>query len=152
MDPYEEKLKHYLKDNHSTAEHLTFPTSCHSVAEAAHAAKTSPEDFIKSIVFVCDGKVVIAIVRGVHRADGKKAGTYVGGEVQIAKPEVLALTGYPIGGVPPVGYEARVLIDPEVMKREAVFGGGGSDKALLKIATEEVKRLTNAEIVDVKKD
>lgn len=150
---HEEKLKHYLEDCHSTAEHLSFPTSCHSVAEAAIAAKTSPEDFIKSIVFASEGKAVIAIVRGVHKADGKKVGAYVGGEVQIAKPdEVLELTGYPIGGVPPVGCEARVLIDPDVMKIEAVYGGGGSDKALLKIATKEIQRLTNGEVVDVKKD
>ncbi|MEK6964095.1 MAG: YbaK/EbsC family protein [Nanoarchaeota archaeon] len=149
---YEEKLKTFLNDWKSTAEHLHFELPCHSVAEAAVAAKASPEDFIKSIVFVGSGKAVIVIVRGVHKADGKKVGAYVGSEVTMAKPEeVLSMTGYPIGGVPPVGYEARFLIDLEVMKCEVVIGGGGSDKALLKITTEEIKRLTNGEVVDVKR-
>ena len=152
MSSYEEKLKKYLEERNSTAEHLVFPQSCHSVAEAAIAAKAAPEDFIKSIVFMAGQKGIIAIVRGVHKADPKKVSQYVGEEVRIATPsEVLEVTGYPVGGVPPIGYSAKVLIDPEVMKQEAVIGGGGSDRALLKIMTKEIQKLSNGEIVDVKK-
>src|SRR3989344_1851944 len=146
---YEEKLKAFLSDWKSTAEHLHFELPCHSVAEAAVAAKASPEDFIKSIVLICQNKPVVAIVRGIHKADLKKVSTYLGVDARIARPEeVLSMTNYPIGGVPPAGYEAKFLIDPEVMKHEAVIGGGGSDHALLKITTEEIKRLTNGEVVD----
>ena len=153
MNAHEEKLKKFLEENKSTAEQLTFPTSCHSVAEAAVAAKASPDDFIKSIVFIAEGEAVIAIVRGIHKADPQKVSEYVGKEARIAKPEeVLEKTGYPVGGVPPVSTDVKTLIDPEVMKQEAVIGGGGSDKALLKITTEEIQRLTEGEIVNVKKD
>ena len=31
MNPYEEKIKKYIKDNNIKAEHLSFETSCHSV-------------------------------------------------------------------------------------------------------------------------
>ncbi len=150
---YEEKLRKYLEEHKSTAEQLTFPTSCHSVAEAAVAAKTSPEDFIKSIVFIAESEAVIAIVRGVHKADPQKVSEYLGKEARIARPEeVLEKTSYPIGGVPPVGTGVKTLIDTEVMKQKAVIGGGGSDKALLKITTEEILRLTGGEIVSVRKD
>ena len=153
MNHSEEKLEKFLQEHKSTAEQLTFPTSCHSVAEAAVAAKASPEDFIKSIVFIAESEAVIAIVRGVHKADPQKVREYLGKEARIARPEeVLEKTGYPIGGVPPVGTGVKTLIDPEVMKQEAVIGGGGSDKALLKITTEEIQRLAEGEIVKISRD
>lgn len=150
---YEEKLRKYLEEHKSTAEQLVFQQSCHSVAEAAVAARASPEDFIKSIVFIAESEAVIAIVRGVHKADPQKVSAYVGKEARIAKAEeVLEKTGYPAGGVPPVGHGVKTLIDTEVMKQEAVIGGGGSEQALLKITTEEIQRLTEGEIVSVRKD
>ncbi len=45
MNPYEEKIKKYIKDNNIKTEHLSFKTSCHSVEEAARTVNASAEDF-----------------------------------------------------------------------------------------------------------
>jgi len=45
MNPYEEKIKQYIKDNHLPAEHLSFLTSCHSVEDAARSVHTSALEF-----------------------------------------------------------------------------------------------------------
>jgi len=52
MNPYEEKIKKYIKDNNIKAEHLSFETSCHSVEEAVQAVHSSAEDFVKNICLI----------------------------------------------------------------------------------------------------
>ncbi|WP_320008635.1 hypothetical protein [Maridesulfovibrio sp.] len=47
-----EKLKRYLADNITRAEHVIFKQSCHCVAEAAEAARASPEEFVKNLCMV----------------------------------------------------------------------------------------------------
>ena len=55
---------------------------------------------------------------------------------------VLRLIGYPAGGVPPFGHAARVpvLLDAAVQRWEVVYGGGGDDPTLLRIAAAELAR------------
>jgi len=43
----------------------------------------------------------------------------------------LAVTGYPIGGVPPV-LNIPVFIDEELLNEDYVYGGGGDDHSLLR--------------------
>mgnify|MGYP001460475565 FL=1 len=69
MDTYEEKLKRFIESNGITAEHLSFTQSCHSVAEAAAAVGTGPENLVKNICFTdAQGAVIVAIVKGEDRA------------------------------------------------------------------------------------
>ncbi|HOP09023.1 MAG TPA: YbaK/EbsC family protein, partial [Candidatus Methanofastidiosa archaeon] len=73
-------------------------------------------------------------------------------EVRLAtQNEVMAMTGFPAGGVPPFGYDAVFLIDENVMERRAVWAGGGSDRALIKIRPQEIKRITDANVVRIRK-
>jgi hypothetical protein len=54
MSHYEEKIKQYIQDNHLPAEHLSFPTSCHSVEDAAKSVHTSAENLVKNICLIDD--------------------------------------------------------------------------------------------------
>lgn len=66
---HEARLRTWLDAHGVRAEHLLFDVSCHSVQEAAHAAKAAPEDFVKSICMMLpDGRVVVAVVKGEDRA------------------------------------------------------------------------------------
>jgi prolyl-tRNA editing enzyme YbaK/EbsC (Cys-tRNA(Pro) deacylase) len=64
---------------------------------------------------------------------------------------VRAITGYPVGGVPPLGHPRRLrtLIDRRVLDQPEVFAGGGAVDALLRITPAEIVRVTGAEKVDV---
>jgi len=42
MWEYEDKLKRFIEDHGIRAEHLSFETSCHSVADAAETVGESP--------------------------------------------------------------------------------------------------------------
>ena len=68
-----------------------------TVREAARAVGVGEDKIIKTIVVNCGDEFRAYILRGNKRLDVKSLGC------RLATPEeVLTVTGYPIGGVPPV--------------------------------------------------
>jgi Cys-tRNA(Pro)/Cys-tRNA(Cys) deacylase len=148
----EHKLKQFIESNGIDAEQLIFESSVHTVEEAASALGRSASDLIKSMVLIRQGRVFVAIVSGIDRVSPRKIGAIVGFPApRAATPrEVLEYTGYPVGGVPPFGYDATVFIDPRVLDKKEVFGGGGSPRALLKMRPTDLLRVTKGTVVDVR--
>ena len=149
---YDEMLQKYLIENKAEARMLYFKHPVRSIEEAESAAKVNRNELIKTVIFLDEEIGCIAcIVLGTQKVDIKKVKNLL--KIKNLKfanaAEVLNLTGYPIGGVPPVGYPGRFFIDPKVMQKKYVISGGGSDKTLLKIVPHEIVRLTNADIVDI---
>jgi prolyl-tRNA editing enzyme YbaK/EbsC (Cys-tRNA(Pro) deacylase) len=151
---YHERLRAFIDEHRVQCEHLIFEQSTHSVAEAAQAAGVTPEDFIKSVCMVAkDGRIVVAIVKGEDRADRSAVQHALGlSKLSIASPEVmLAKTGYPAGGTPPFGFDATFLMDERVFEKMIVFGGGGSDRALVRMAPAEMQRVNGARVAMIRK-
>ncbi len=153
MSGYEDKLRGYIAENGIQAEVISFSQSTHSVAEAAAAVGAEPGDFVKSICMVTmGGKLVVAIVKGEHRASTSRVRKALGvPRPRVANPdEILELTGYPVGGTPAFGYEATFLMDPKVLEKEKVYSGGGSGNALAYMSTEEMRRVNGAKVARVR--
>ena len=149
MSGYEDNLRGYVVENGIQAEVISFEQSTHSVAEAAAAVEAEPEDFVKSICMVTTGgKLVVAIVKGEHRASTSRVAKALGiPRPRVANPdEILELTGYPVGGTPAFGYDAIFLMDPKVLEKEKVYSGGGSGNALTYMSTEEMHRVNGAKV------
>ncbi len=65
---------------------------------------------------------------------------------------VRALTGFAIGGVPPVGH-ARPLetyIDEDLLNFERVWAAAGTPNAVFELASSDLVRITHGKIVRVK--
>lgn len=120
---------------------------------AADVLGVSIGSIIKSVVFAAkSGSGVIAIVPGAKRASHEKIEKIVAETVNTASPEqVLQLTGYKAGAVPPVGTGLRTIIDRDVMKNDLCYAGGGSDQHLLRISPHAIKKAANAEVDDISK-
>jgi Cys-tRNA(Pro)/Cys-tRNA(Cys) deacylase len=154
MNEFEEKLKAFIQGNSINCEHLHFENSCHSVEEAARAAKAKREDFIKNICMIDDqGNLIVAIVKGENRVSTSRVAKALNIEQpRTAKPEeILEKTGYPCGGVPSFGYQALFLIDPRVMEKENVYTSGGSENSLVKISTKELQKANKGQLVRIRK-
>ena len=135
-----EWLKKYVREKGIEAE-LVEVAKASTVAEAAKALGCSKREIIKSIVLVAGNEAVIAIVDGTSSVDLRKVEELVGKEVRIAeREEVLRFTGFPAGGVPPVGHGCKAFIDERVLNSERVYGGGGDEKHLLSISPAEIAR------------
>ncbi len=150
----EKKLKDLMAARKIQGEHLVFDQSCHSVEEAAAAAKATPEDFVKNICLVdADGNLVVAIVKGEDRVSTKRVGKAIEREKpRTATPEeILERTGYPCGGTPSFGYEAIFLVDERVMEKEWVLSGGGSGNSLVRIAPRELLRANGGRVEKIRR-
>lgn len=154
MNLFESKIKDFIESASVEAEHLVFNQSCHSVKEAAEAVNGSENDFVKNICMIDqENQLIVAIVKGKDRAST----TRISKALNIEKPrlaneeEILERTGFPAGGVPSFGFQAKFLVDPKVLEMDYVYTGGGSDQSLVKIKVEELLKLNKGIVVRVRK-
>ena len=154
MDAYGHKLGQFIAANNIEAEQLFFDQSCHSVAEAAAAVGTGPENLVKNICMTdTHGRVIVAIVKGEDRASTSRVAKALQTDrVRTMTPdEMLAATGYPCGGTPSFGFAATFLIDPRVMRADEVYTGGGSETALVRVSTQALLRANAGTVARVRK-
>jgi prolyl-tRNA editing enzyme YbaK/EbsC (Cys-tRNA(Pro) deacylase) len=151
---YVQRLNDYLRSVGVDFKFLTPGKSMPTVPLAAAAIGVDEAQILKSLLFEgSDGNVVLVVASGGYPVD-PTAVAEVSGLLQprLAKPaKVLELTGYPAGGVPPVGHATpiKTFIDDRVMKLDVAFGGGGSEHVLLRIRPSDILRLTGGQIVSV---
>jgi Cys-tRNA(Pro) deacylase len=121
--------------------------------DAAKAIGCDLSQIVKSLVFVCDGAYVLALVPGDRRADEKAIGDAVSAsEVRVARPEeVLHATGFEAGGVAPFPRRAvtETLMDTSFLGHEVVWVGAGSESHMASLRPSELLRLASARSVDL---
>jgi prolyl-tRNA editing enzyme YbaK/EbsC (Cys-tRNA(Pro) deacylase) len=125
-----------------------------TVDAAAAAMGVAPERIFKSILFQAkDGRCVMVVACGNGRVDVKRIQGLTGLHgLKLAKPDVvLAKTGYPAGGTPPVGHRESfpVIVDRRVAVQAWGYAGGGRPELLVKIQTADIIRLSGARVADV---
>jgi prolyl-tRNA editing enzyme YbaK/EbsC (Cys-tRNA(Pro) deacylase) len=149
-----DRLTRYLVENGIEAVIVAPGVPMPTVPLAATAIGVEVDQIVKSVLFVNrGGDAVLAIASGVARIDRALLGAVTGLEgLRLAGPDaVLAITGYPAGGVAPVGHltPVPVVIDQRVMDLPLVYGGAGSESSLLAISPADIFRLTNATVASV---
>ncbi|MGD8603328.1 MAG: YbaK/EbsC family protein [Anaerolineales bacterium] len=143
-------LQAYLRAHHILAKvmHLENPTP--TVTDAAVAVGVEPDQIIKSLLFMVDERPVLAIANGLQDVERRALARYfnVGRKrVKLAGPQkVLDISGYPVGGVPPVGWKTDVqaFINPAILKYDVVYAGGGEINVLVEMSPEDIQRLSGA--------
>lgn len=145
----------FLAEHAIAGEIMTLPAPTPTVEAAARAAGTTADRIAKSVLFIAAGAPVLVIANGLSRIGYKRVADHLGvsrKQLKLADaPTVLALTGFPVGTVPPFGHTTRLrtLLDAGVLAQPEVFAGGGAIDALLRIAPAEIARVTGAEVVEV---
>jgi prolyl-tRNA editing enzyme YbaK/EbsC (Cys-tRNA(Pro) deacylase) len=152
---HETRLREFLRTHGVVATLIEPGVPTPTVLDAARALGVEAAEIVKSVLFEAkDGTaVVLVIAPGDRRIDTAKVARLA----HLERPRVasaarvLEVTGFPAGGVPPVGHleGLRVIVDASLLEREGLIGGGGSERLLLRIAPSEVVRVTNALIDDV---
>ena len=148
-------LADFIAKNAIAAEIVPVAVETPTVPAAAAALGVSPAQIIKSLLFLVRDQPVLVIASGETMVDrGILAARFGVGKKQIKLADaetVLRLTGYPAGGVPPFGHPAPLptLLDRAVLAWDAVYGGGGDDRTLLRVAPGELARVTGAEWIEL---
>ncbi len=124
-----------------------------SARDAARAVGCELPQIVKSLVLVCDGAYVLALVPGDGRADEAAIRRKLDvSEVRIARPdEVLHATGFEPGGVAPFPRRAvtETLMDRSFFRFDLVWIGAGSASHMAALGPAELQRLTGATVFDL---
>ena len=125
-----------------------FGEGAKTAADAASATGAPIEQIVKSLVFACDGRAIVAMVPGNLRADTTKIAAAAGCQrvKSVGADEVERLTGFPAGGVAPFplpGIET-VLMEQELFGHEVVWVGAGSTRHMAALAPSDLGRLARA--------
>ena len=148
-----EDLQRYIDLHGIEATILPMAEHTPTVPDAARALGVQTHQIIKSLVFRIKDDPILVINNGEGRVDRRKLAAYLGvgrGRVKFAAADqVLEITGYVVGSMPPFGHKQklRTLIDDAVGKLNVVYGGGGDINAMMRLSSKELLRVSAAEVV-----
>jgi prolyl-tRNA editing enzyme YbaK/EbsC (Cys-tRNA(Pro) deacylase) len=148
-----ERVTSYLRDAGAEVRVEEFPEGTPTAQAAARAVGCELAQIVKSLVFLCDGRPVVAMVPGDRRADAAKIASAAGSSsARIAGvEEVQDATGFDPGAVAPFPLPRidRVFIDRTLLSHPLVWIGAGSDRHMAALAPAELVRLSRARPMDV---
>ena len=150
-------LTEFIKSNNLSAKVFECTGKVKTSAQAAEQTEThSSKIIVKSILLITSEQdPILIILLGKDKIDFEKIKKIASvKDVQLADPtEVLEITGYEVGGVPPISiYGIKTLIDEEVLKNKKIICGGGDSNHLMKIEVQEIlDNVDEIQLEDIKK-
>lgn len=129
----------------------TLDTPTRTVAEAAAAVGCDAPQIAKTLVFVADGDPVVVVASGAHRVDlDRLADLFDVAEIRQASPdEVRVATGYPVGGVSPVGCGLPIVFDEALLAFDRVYAAGGDGNTLFEVDPRKLADSIGARVAAV---
>lgn len=130
-----------------------FPDGTRTAADAAAAVGADVSCIVKTLVFrVVDddgeGRLVLALVGGADRLDEARLAAAAGGHraERVDADVVREATGYPIGGVPPVGHPTPLptWIDDALLAHDQVWAAAGTPRHVFPVDPRDLVSATGA--------
>ncbi len=153
LGPTVRRVVDALAERGFTAQIRTFDASTRTAPEAAAAIGTSVERIVKSLVFMAGEQPVVVLASGTNRVDVGKLRALTGQPVgRAAADQVRAVTGFAIGGVPPVGHacDLPVYVDRDLLRYDLVWAAAGTPNAVFPISPQDLVRVSGGRVVDLK--
>ncbi|PKO04104.1 MAG: hypothetical protein CVU41_18735 [Chloroflexi bacterium HGW-Chloroflexi-3] len=130
---------------------VEFPESTRTAQEAANAIGCSVEQIVKSLVFQRQpsGHPVLIAASGGNRVNEKRIKEILGEKIVRADAVyVKEVTGYPIGGVPPLAHAQPIetIIDEDLMKYEEIWAAAGTPNAVFPLEPQQLVMITSGRV------
>lgn len=138
-----------------------FEGSTHTAADAARAVGAGLGQIVKSLVFVGatpsdDLEAVLCLVSGANRVDVARLAAITGrADIRRATAqEATELSGYSIGGIPPIGHRRpiRTFMDPALTRYRLVWAAAGTRNAVFPVPPAILRMLSNATVAPIAED
>jgi prolyl-tRNA editing enzyme YbaK/EbsC (Cys-tRNA(Pro) deacylase) len=148
-----ERVASFLREAGAEARIEEFAAATPTALDAARAAGCELAQIVKSVVFDCGDRFVVALTPGDRRADATKVASAAGTtRARVARPaQVVEATGFEPGAVAPFPLPgvAATFIDQTLLTQDSVWVGAGSPSHLATLAPAELMRLTQARAGDL---
>ena len=132
--------------------------SSHTAEDAARALGVQLGQIVKSLVFVAPGEAeeprpILCLVAGTNRVDLARLAA-VTGEPAIRRAsarEARELSGFPIGGIPPIGHgrPMQAVMDPDLDAFPVIWAAAGQDGAVFPVEPATLRALANAVVAPI---
>jgi prolyl-tRNA editing enzyme YbaK/EbsC (Cys-tRNA(Pro) deacylase) len=134
---------------------IEFTESTRTAQEAADRVGCQLGQIVKSMIFKgqATNKAILVFTSGANRVDEKKVSQYAGEVITRADPDfVRIITGFAIGGVPPVGHAQpmETYIDKDLLLYSNVWAAAGTPNAVFELPSSDLVKIAHAKIVRVK--
>jgi prolyl-tRNA editing enzyme YbaK/EbsC (Cys-tRNA(Pro) deacylase) len=135
-----------------------FAESTHTAEEAAATVGAELGQIVKSLVFVIPTETgglepLLCLVSGPNRVDLARLAAVTGAaDIRRANAnEAKELTGFAIGGIPPIGHgrPIRVVMDPDLGRFQVVWAAAGTPTAVFPVPPATLRMLSNAHVAPI---
>jgi prolyl-tRNA editing enzyme YbaK/EbsC (Cys-tRNA(Pro) deacylase) len=125
----------------------TLSDSARTAQLAAQALGVEVGQIVKSLVFLRDGDPVMVLCAGDRTVDAQRLGLK-----RADADRVRAVTGFAIGGIPPLGHDTELptTIDESLKRFGTVWGAAGTHHDVFGVRTEAlIAALPEADVIAV---
>ena len=130
---------------------MEFSESTRTAQEAAEAVGCQVGQIVKSLIFQRQpsGKAILVAASGGNRVNEKQIKVMLGEKIVRADADfVRQVSGYPIGGVPPLAHDQKIetIIDQDLLQYEEVWAAAGTPNAVFCLTPQQLVRITNGRV------
>lgn len=154
LSPTAQKFQNLLNELGYTYTVVEHTESTRTAQEAADRAGCELGQIVKSLIFCgkTSGKPILVLTSGPNRVNEKQISEYAGEPIGKADADfVRTVTGYAIGGVPPLGHVEKMetYLDEDFLKYATIWAAAGTPNAIFELKTNDLQRMTDGSIVKV---
>ena len=148
-------LQAFMEQQGIPGEILILAVATPTVDAAAQAVGAPPQQIVKSVLFSLPAENVLTISCGDQLVERRVIANLYGisrKRVKLASPEeVVAITGYAVGTIPPFGHRQPIptLLDQRVLEFTQVYAGGGAHNALVSLNPQDILTITRPQVIDL---
>ena len=150
-----QRVQEAFQDLGLTCEVVQMRKTTRTAEDAARAVGCEVGQIVKSLVF--KGKQsqrpFLVVASGANHVNEKRLGRQISEPVKMANADfVREMTGFAIGGVPPLGHRhpITIFIDEDLLAYKEIWAAAGTPHAVVKLTPDELKMVTNGTVISVK--
>jgi prolyl-tRNA editing enzyme YbaK/EbsC (Cys-tRNA(Pro) deacylase) len=147
MHPTAARLAERLQQRGLEIEVKTLSDSARTTALAAAALNVEVGQIVKSLVFLRGVEPVIVLCAGDRRVDLERLGLS-----PAPADRVREVTGFSIGGIPPLGHEIELatMVDDSLWRFPVVWAAAGTPHDVFAVSTEAlIRAIPEAQVISV---
>ncbi len=135
---------------------ITLSDSTRTAEAAASTIGCNVMQIVKSLIFKTTETLrpVLILVSGSNRVSEKVIESYLGEKITKADAAfVRDVTGFAIGGVPPIGHKQRIdfiFIDEDLLQFDSLWAAAGTPNTVFNLQGKNLLAMTNGKVVSIK--
>ncbi|MCL9685682.1 YbaK/EbsC family protein [Legionella maioricensis] len=151
-----QRVQQALAQKGLSFELIELSASTRTANDAANTIGCDVAQIVKSLLF-CTAKTsqpVLVLASGINRVNEKIIEQWVGEKIVKADAGFTReVTGFAIGGVPPVGHKqtiTHIFIDEDLLQHHVLWAAAGTPYAVFSLSSREIESLTHGKIIAIK--